>query len=190
MVSMQGEDEPECLTASWTTPCKTLSYAITGENNVVCMYGAFQNRSENIQIKNTEYDKDEGEITIVCISCLLDNSDVTLNGSFSKIHHVLLVNFTIQHSSITLHNIYVTLKNAVLEQVTIQDYEEASTLIYFEDCNLVCFDAEICGLSLLRSSTIKAVFRSSFLNNFKLELDTHGLMLEMIDTRLWARMYR
>ncbi len=182
MVSMQGEDEPGCLTASSTTPCKTLSYALTGVNNVVCINGTFQNISENIRIKNTEYGNYEGDIIIICMSCLLENSNVTFNSSFGKNHHVLLANFTIRHSSITLQNIFVKFKNVVLEQVSIQDHEKALTLIYFEDCYLACFETQGCGLSLLRSSTIKAVFKSSLLNNFKLDLDTQGLMLKMIDT--------
>ncbi len=181
---MQGEDEPECLTASRTTPCRTISYALTGGHHKICMNGTFNNISENIQITKTHSGNNKHVIRIGCMSCLLENSNITFNSSPGKTARVSFVNLTIRDSSIMLQTVFVTFKNVSLEQATIQDSEKASTFIYFEDCNLLCFDTETCGMSLLSSTIVKSVFRRSHLNNFKLNLNTQDLMLIMDDTTI------
>ena len=182
MVSMQGEDEPECLTASRTTPCKTLSYALTRGQNAVCINGTFHNVTEDIFVTNFEHTNEENEIVIVCKSCLLKDSKMTLYGSSGKAGHVMFVNFTIRGSSIVLSNTFVTFKDVVLEQVIIQDSEKVPNQVYFEGSTLSCFDLETCGLALLNSTFVKCIIKNSRLTTFTLELNTEDLMLVINDT--------
>ncbi len=180
MVSMHGEDEPECLTASQTTPCKTLSYAIAAGHDVICMNGTFQNISEDIEITNN---KTGGRaITVLCISCVIDDSNVTFHNYLGQMPHVSFFNFTIMNSKMQLQNIHVDFKEAMIEQVMIQDYENAPNQIHFEQSSLTCFDMQTCGLLLLHSSIVKCVIRQSHLNHFKLDLSTQDLMLVIKDT--------
>ena len=182
MVSMQGEDEPECLTASWTTPCRTITYIVGSGRNVVCLKGKFQAISEHIEITNNTNGK--REITIICysISSEIVGSKVTLRGKFDQIGYVSFVNFRMISSDIQLRNIHVTFKNVVLEQVNIYDQEKTPNQVYFEKSSLTCFDSETCGLSLLNSTVAKCVISWSYLNNFKLDLNTQSLMLIINDT--------
>ncbi len=180
MVSPQGEDEPECLTASPTTPCRTISYVITGGRTVVCMNGTFQNMSEDIQITNNT--NGSHAITIVCISCVISDSKVTLYGSFGQIAHVSFVNLTIQNSNIQLRNIYISFKAVVLENVIIQDFGNTSTQVYIEQSNLRCTDMSLCGLSLHNSGAVKCIIKDSHMDRFMIDLSPEGLMLVINDS--------
>ncbi len=182
MVSGQGEDEPKCLTASPTTPCKTLSYVITEGATVVCMEGIFQNMSEDLNMTNIEGGKQENEITIVCIACVLIDSNVTFYGSSGYIGIMHLFGFTMRNVQIQLRNMNVTFQHAVLEQAIIQDFESSSNQVHFQRSRLSCFDSRTCGLSLRNSSIAKCVIIQSNVTNFKLNFDTMDLMLIINDT--------
>ncbi len=182
MVSMHGEDEPQCLTPPQTTPCKTFSYAITGGHDVVCINGTFHNVSEDIFVTDFEHSNEENRIVIVCKSCLLKDSKITLYGSYGKVGHVVLVNFTIRDSSFILKNIMVTFKDIVLEQVIIQDFEKVPNQVYFEGSTLSCIDLETCGLALLNSTVVKCIIKNSRLTRFKVNVNTLDLMLVINDT--------
>ncbi len=177
---MQGEDEPECLTASWTTPCKTLSYVLTAGHTVVCMNGTFHNISDSVKIINIT--SDSHEFKIVCISCLIEDSEITLYSSSGKSGHVSFINFTMKNTNIQMKNMYAIFKNVVLGQVIIHDFESTLNHIYIEGATLSCFHDESCGLSLLNSSIVKFVISRSHLNNFKLDLKVENIMLFIDDT--------
>ncbi len=180
MVSMQGEDEPDCLTDSWTTPCKTISYVITRGYNVVCLNGTFHNMSEYIEIMDNEYVYKE--ITIVCASCLLDDSEIILKSGFGKTIYISFVNFTITDSRFQLGNIYVTFKRVTLLHVIIEDFENVVNQVHFEESRLECINAEPCGLLLLNNSIAKCVIRDSQLSNYKVDLNIRDLVLVVKDT--------
>ncbi len=182
MVSMQGEDEPECLTASRTMPCKTLNYAIAAGHSVVCMSGMFHSIPIDIDMTNIDNGTHENHVTIVCISCQLVNSKVTLQSSLSRAGFMSFVDFPITDGSIELRNIFLMLRNVVLEQVSIDGLENVPNQVHFEESSLTCTDIKTCGLSLLNSSTVTCIIRQSRLNGFKLDLNTEGIMLVITDT--------
>ncbi len=177
MVSRQGEDEQECLTASWMNPCRTISYAMTGEHTVVCMIGMFYNISETLEIQNNTNNEQDKEITIVCISCLFDNSKVVLKSTLGKPCHISFVNFTMKDSTIILKNVYATFKGVTFQQVFIQDVENVSTHVYFEGSSISCFKTTPCGLSLHNSGIVKCVITHSTLNAFTIDINIKDLML-------------
>ncbi len=181
---MLGEDEPKCLINSWTNPCKTISYAVKGGHNLVCMKGAFQNLSDTIEIRTNTNLTHGREINIFCESCLLSDSRVILGNRVSKSVHVYFIKFKMKNSSIQLKNINVTFKDSILEQVAIQDSEVSPNQIYLERSSFSCSDTKICGLFLQNSSFVKCVIEHSILEGFKLNLDVYALLLIMNYTTL------
>ena len=182
MVSTDGEDEHNCLTASPISPCKTISYVINGGRAVVCMNGTFNNVSEVIVIDNNTYVSNASEIIIGCISCMFDTSIMVLSSSLGEASHVKIVDFTIKDSSIELGNVHVTFKNVIFEQVMIQDREMVPHQLYIEQSSLSCSSPRACGLLLLNSSVVKCVIMNSHLNGFKLDLNVREILLVINDT--------
>ncbi len=182
MVSLEGVDEPRCLTTSLTNPCKTMGYAVMGEHNMICMNGTFQNLSDTIKISDNTPSTQDREITFLCVSCLLNDSRVIIDNRLGKSLHVYFVNFTMKNSSIQLKNVLVTFKDAVLEQIVIQDFKMSPIQICFEDSSLSCSDAKTCGLFLLNSSYVKCVIENSYFERFTLKMDIKALMLTINNT--------
>ncbi len=183
MVSLQGEDKPRCLTTSWTHPCKTISYALMGYN-AICMKGTFPNLSETIEVSNYTNSTHDREITVKCTSCLLNNITLILDNRMDRSFHVIFVELKMKNSCIQFRNIQVTLKDVVLEQVRIQDFEKAPNQVYFEGSFLSCSDTKMCGLFLLNSIFVKCVIEDSYLEHFKLEMDIKALLLTINNTIL------
>ena len=182
MVSMHGEDEPECLQALSTNSCKTISYAMRGGHSVVCMNGTFHNVSETLDISNSYGGSNNTEMYFLCVSCLLEQSNLTVYSSLDTNGHLSFVNFAIRDSSIQLGNVSVMFKNVTLGDVIVQDFEMTTTQVYFEGSFLSCSDTKMCGLTLTYSSAVKCFITHSHLNNFKLHLTVTDLMFTINNT--------
>ncbi len=185
MVSPGGTDEPQCLTHSTKTACKTPNYPIIQGFTSLCLHGTFYNMSENIEIS---YQTDlTPNITIFCKACLLINSEITLSCQVDMCR-IFLRDIIVNYCAIRLHNIYITFSNVSLKQTQIQNVpyysEGGNNQLWFEKSNMSCFEYGYCGLYLTNVSSVKVTFLLSYLSNFILEFFSSQLMLICHETNI------
>ena len=185
MVSVEGTDEPQCLTNIVDGSCRTLGYPIYYGFRSICIYGTFYNTSENIVVYSV--DKWNG-INVFCKECSLKDNNINLFCEDFEVCTISFWNFRIQGGKIKLRSIYIIFMNAILEDSLIESIQDLSKRnyneIHFENSSMSCYENVLCGLYFINITATKIVFNSSYLHKFTLVISVGQLMMMIYDTYL------
>ncbi len=181
MVSPDGTDEPQCLNYSTNTACKTLRYPIQSGFSSLCMQGTFYNLSVDIVIDQ------QHETHVLCKGCSLIDSEINLSCNRGMTCSISFQNFSTRGCTIKLSYIYITFRNAILEDTIIHNYSNLSESagyneVRFENSTLSCYEPTECGFHLANTNAAKLVFSRSHLNSFRLDISVSQLMLTFYET--------
>ncbi len=186
MIAPDGVDEPRCLNYSDDTNCKTMSYPINWGYSSICMHDTFYNMSESIEL--LDQPNLENGANILCKNCVIGHSSIDLFCIAYQICRIFLKDLVIRESVIGLSNIYISFRNATLEEVLIHDLpnhlDTATNQIQFEDSSLYCYEQINCGLKLGNISAVKLVMVRSNLDQFGIHISVSQLMFICHETHI------
>ncbi len=179
MVSPQGNDTSQCLNYTLNFPCKTAAFPVNQGFSSICLKGTFTNISESLELSYILHQ--QSELNIICKECSVQDSEFNISCMSDFMCRILFGNFTMIRSVLNLRNIFITFRNATLEDSIVQDlgyfHQNGNNQIHFQNSTLSCTEALNCGLNLGDISATKIVVISSALYNFRLNISMSELIL-------------